>query len=179
MIRKLLGLGAGKPDESAVQRRILFCCMGNICRSPSAEAVARHLLRQRGLDAVVAVASAGTHAFHVGASPDPRSAAAAKARGVDMGRIRARRVSEADFVVFDHVLAMDQDNLKSLEKICPPEHRNKLALLMRYASRHAVDEVPDPYYGGPAGFERVLDLLEDGVGGLLDTLQRELSGSLR
>lgn len=152
--------------------RILFVCMGNICRSPSAEGVARHLIEHHGLHDLVSVDSAGTHAYHTGEAPDRRAQAAAKRRGMDLAKLRARPVEEEDFVQFDLLLAMDRDNLRHLTRDCPPEHAGKLALLMRYARRFDAEEVPDPYFGGDAGFERVLDMLEDSVAGLL----REVTG---
>lgn len=141
--------------------------MGNICRSPTAEGVARHLIQLHGLQDSIEVDSAGTHAYHIGEAPDRRSQAAAKRRGIDMSKLRARKVEEADFERFDLILAMDQDNLRNLARKCPPEKSGKLSLMMRYAQRQWQDEVPDPYYGGEAGFEHVLDMLEDAVLGAL------------
>ena len=151
--------------------RILFVCMGNICRSPTAEGVLRHMAKQRGRSNLIESASAGTHANHVGAAPDPRAQAIASARGYELGGQKARRLRTVDFETFDHVLAMDADNLAQLEAQCPLEHRQKLGLLMRYARRQTqVREVPDPYYGGPQGFEVVLDYIEDACEGLIDGL---------
>lgn len=152
--------------------RILFVCMGNICRSPSAEGVARQLIERHGLHALVSVDSAGTHAYHSGEAPDRRAQAAARRRGMELAKLRARPVRDEDFAQFDLLLAMDHDNLRNLQRDCPPEHTEKLGLLMRYATRFDNAEVPDPYYGGDAGFERVLDMLEDSVSGLL----REVTG---
>ena len=149
---------------------VLFVCMGNICRSPTAEGVLRGKLQARGLAARFTVASAGTLANHTGEPPDTRAQAFAAKRGYDLSKQRARRVASADFTAFDHVLAMDLDNLANLQKQCPPEHRAKVGLLMRHARRHRVDEVPDPYYGGPAGFDLVLDYIEDACDGLIDSL---------
>ena len=154
--------------------KILFCCMGNICRSPTAEGVVRARLEAAGLHERVEVASAGTHAHHVGSKPDPRAAAAAASRGVDLTRIRARRVDGADFAQFDLIYAMDRDNLRNLERNCPEPLRHKLALFLQHAERFDEDEVPDPYYGGPAGFERVLDLIEDAADGLVKELATRL-----
>ncbi len=159
--------------------RILFCCMGNICRSPTAEGVVRARLEAAGLGGRVDVASAGTHAHHLGSRPDKRALEVAAARGVDLSRIRARRVSADDFLQYDLIYAMDRDNLRNLERSCPDELRHKLALFLRHAERFDEDEVPDPYYGGPAGFERVLDLIEDAADGLVNDLKQrlgELSG---
>lgn len=153
--------------------RILVCCMGNICRSPTAEGVLRLRLEAAGLAEAVVVDSAGTHAHHVGSKPDPRAQKAAATRGVDLSRIRARRVSEEDFVQYDRIYAMDRDNLRNLQRCCPEPLQHKLALFLQHAERFDEDEVPDPYYGGPAGFERVLDLIEDAADGLVrELLQR-------
>jgi len=148
--------------------RILFVCMGNICRSPTAEGVARELARRRGLEEHFEFDSAGTHGYHVGHPPDRRAQAAAAKRGYDLSKLRARQVNEFDFVRFDRILAMDRDNLTLLEQACPVEHHGKLGLFLEYASRREIDEVPDPYYGGPEGFEIVLDLVEETVAGLLE-----------
>ena len=153
-------------------KRILFVCHGNICRSPTAEGVARHYLRCQGLEDLIEVASAGTHGYHTGEPPDPRAIAAALRRGVDIAAQRARRVMPEDFDAFDLVLAMDRQNLANLERICPPHHREKLDLFMRYARSFDLDEVPDPYFGGEAGFDRVIDMIEDAIEGLLEELQR-------
>lgn len=147
-------------------------CHGNICRSPTAEGVARHYLRRQGLEDLIEVASAGTHGYHTGEPPDPRAVAAALRRGIDIAAQRARRVMPEDFDAFDLVLAMDRQNLANLERICPPHHRDKLDLFMRYARSFDLDEVPDPYFGGEAGFDRVIDMIEDAIEGLLEELQR-------
>jgi len=150
------------------RQRILFVCMGNICRSPTAEGVARTLAETRGLAARFEFDSAGTHDYHVGRPPDPRARAAAAQRGYDLSTLRARQVDASDFERFDRILAMDRDNLALLRKACPDEQRGKLALFLGFSTRFDLAEVPDPYYGGPEGFERVLDLVEDAVQGLLD-----------
>lgn len=147
--------------------RILFVCMGNICRSPSAEGVMRKLVEQAGLQARVELDSAGTHAYHIGEPPDRRSQAAAKARGYELAGLRARKVEAADFVQFDLLLAMDADNLGLLRSRCPPHLHGKLQLMMDYADKYPATEVGDPYYEGAEGFELVLDYLEDACGGLL------------
>lgn len=154
--------------------KILFCCMGNICRSPTAEGVVRARLDAAGLGAQVAVDSAGTHGYHTGARPDPRAIAAASTRGVDISGIRARKVDVTDFERFDLIYAMDRDNLRNLERHCPEPLRHKLALFLQHADAFDEDEVPDPYYGGPAGFERVLDLIENAADGLVRDLQQRL-----
>ncbi|MBU0600821.1 MAG: low molecular weight phosphotyrosine protein phosphatase [Gammaproteobacteria bacterium] len=155
--------------------KILVCCMGNICRSPTAEGVLRARVEAAGLAHRIDIESAGTHAHHVGSKADPRAMAAAHARGVDLSGIRARRVGVEDFIRFDRIYAMDRDNLRNLERKCPEDLQYKLALFMQHAERHAEDEVPDPYYGGPAGFERVLDLIEDASDGLVRELQQRFA----
>ena len=152
-------------------RKVLMVCMGNICRSPTAEGVLRSKLKEAGLDELVVVDSAGTHAYHVGEPPDHRSVKHARKRGYDLSGLRARRVSEADYAHFDLVLAMDFDNFKLLEEQCPPEHRAKLRRLSEFARRHDSPVVPDPYYGAAQGFERVLDLIEDACDGLVAHLK--------
>ncbi|UZD56172.1 low molecular weight protein-tyrosine-phosphatase [Caldimonas aquatica] len=147
---------------------VLFCCMGNICRSPTAEGVMRAYLERHGWAGRVHLDSAGTHGWHVGAPPDPRAQRHAAARGYDLSRLRARRVEVADFVRFDLVLAMDEENLAALRALAPAEHEDKVQLLMRYARRHRSPIVPDPYYGPAAGFDVVLDYVEDACEGLLE-----------
>lgn len=149
--------------------------MGNICRSPSAQAVVRTLADRAGLGERVVVDSAGTHAtYHLGEPPDPRAMRHAAGRGYDLSDQRARRVTPEDFERFDLIIAMDWDNLERLEDICPPDHRGKLRRMMEFATRTDSDEVPDPYYGGPAGFELVLDYLEDAGTGLVRELARRI-----
>lgn len=152
-------------------KRVLFVCTGNICRSPTAEGVARHVIRRSGLEGLIEVESAGTHGYHVGEAPDPRTCKTAQKRGYDLSALRARRIDARDFEVFDLVLAMDAGHLEILQRLCPATHRSKLGLFMDYARRHKMDEVPDPYYGGPHGFDLVLDYCEDAVEGLLETLK--------
>lgn len=149
---------------------ILFVCMGNICRSPTAEGVFRHYVTEAGLAHRVDIDSAGTHAYHVGAPPDRRALAAAARRGFAMDEIRARHISPDDFARFDLILAMDLDNLALLREQSEPEHHEKICLFLEYASARQT-EVPDPYYGGATGFERVLDLVEDASRGLLEKLR--------
>ena len=150
---------------------ILFVCMGNICRSPTAEGVFRYHVSQAGLDGRVLIDSAGTHAYHVGEPPDRRAMAAAARRGMSLEGIRARRVADEDFERFDYIIAMDEDNLYRLKDQSPPEHHEKLRLFLEFSASNQ-REVPDPYYGGSAGFERVLDLVEEASRGLLETLSR-------
>jgi protein-tyrosine phosphatase len=149
--------------------KILFVCMGNICRSPVVEAVAREHLRRAGL--AVEVASAGTEDYHVGAAADRRAIASAHAAGYDLEPHRARQVSDADFEEFDHLLVMDHVNLRALSAACPPAHARKLDLFLRHAGVAPPDEVPDPYYGGAEGFRTVLDLAEAGAQGLIARLR--------
>jgi protein-tyrosine phosphatase len=146
-------------------------CMGNICRSPTAEGVLRHKLQQVGLGHRVAVDSAGTHPYHVGDPPDGRAVAHARRRGYDLSALRGRQVELGDFERFDLVLAMDDDNLAMLEALCPPPHRGKLRRLTDFARRHDSPVVPDPYYCSADGFERVLDLVEDACDGLVEHLR--------
>jgi protein-tyrosine phosphatase len=153
--------------------RVLFVCMGNICRSPTAQGVFEHLVESQGLASLIQIDSAGTHAYHVGEPPDVRATQAAKKRSIDLGSQRARRVSEEDFLEFDYVLAMDRNNYDDLMSLCPPEHESKLHLFLDFASDLEEDEVPDPYYGGITGFERVLDLIEQASQGLLAEIRQQ------
>lgn len=150
--------------------RVLFACMGNICRSPTAEGVFRRLVEERGLAQQIFIDSAGTHGYHVGASPDCRAAATAAKRGYDLSRIQARKVIAEDFRKFNHILAMDRENLAYLRALRPAEATADARLFMEFAASHSEKEVPDPYYGGPLGFERVLDMVEAAAAGLLDHL---------
>jgi protein-tyrosine phosphatase len=145
--------------------------MGNICRSPTAEGVFRHHAERAGLHDNLVVDSAGTHAYHVGEPADQRARAAAERRGISLEGISARRVRSGDFEQFDYIIAMDEDNLARLQEEAPEEHRHKIRLFLEFATANET-EVPDPYYGGAAGFERVLDLVEDASRGLLETLAR-------
>lgn len=156
------------------QLSVLFVCMGNICRSPTAEGLVRHRLQQLGLAGRVHIDSAGTHGYHVGRAPDPRAQQAAARRGIDLAPLRARRVDPEDFLRFDLILAMDSDNREDLERVRPEGARAQLRLMLEYAPDAGVLDVPDPYYGGANGFERVLDLLEHAADGLLDDLRRRL-----
>jgi protein-tyrosine phosphatase len=152
--------------------KILLVCMGNICRSPMAEAVVGHMLKLEGLAANTTIDSAGTHDFNIGLPPDPRARQAALQRGYDMTGMRARQVQSADFADFDMILAMDRRNLAALESCCPAQHRHKLALFLGYAAGIDADEVPDPYGEPQEGFEHVLDLIEEAAGGLVESLRR-------
>jgi protein-tyrosine phosphatase len=156
-----------------LRQRVLFVCMGNICRSPTAEGVTRAIAMKKGVVDQFEFDSAGTHGYHVGNPPDARARQAAAMRGFDLEPLRARQVNELDFERFDYILAMDRDNLALLQQACPEELHDKLRLFLEFASRTRADEVPDPYYGGPEGFERVLDMIEDAANGLLDTLAKK------
>lgn len=154
---------------------VLMVCTGNICRSPTAEGVFRQYVETAGLARRVLIDSAGTHGYHAGEQPDARAMAAALRRGYDLSQQRARKVAPADFARFDLVLAMDQGNLQNLQQICPPQHAANLKLFLSYGRRFDEREVPDPYYGGANGFERVLDLIEDASEGLLSDVRKRLS----
>ena len=148
--------------------------MGNICRSPTAEAVFRHQVKTAGFEKVVHVDSAGTHDFHAGESPDGRAQNAAIQRGYDMKKLRARQVHIKDFNTFHHILAMDKDNFAILNKLCPPQHNHKLGMLMQYIKKFSEhEEVPDPYFGGDRGFEKVLNMIEDAGQELLHHICKE------
>ncbi|HEV2110327.1 MAG TPA: low molecular weight protein-tyrosine-phosphatase [Gammaproteobacteria bacterium] len=156
---------------------VLFVCMGNICRSPTAEGVFRRLHLELAPELRIHADSAGTHAYHIGEPPDGRSQAAARARGVDISGHRGRQVRMEDFLVFDYVLAMDAANLRRLQGLRPRDARAELRLLLEYAPDVVHKEVPDPYYGGSGGFEEVLDLVEQGGRGLLaEILRRARTG---
>jgi protein-tyrosine phosphatase len=152
--------------------RILFCCMGNICRSPSALGVFRRVLESRAPDLSIEIDSAGTHDYHIGSPPDRRAIEAARRRGIDLTALRARQVSAEDFTRFDLILAMDEENLEELQRRAPAVYRERVRLLMEFAPAATTRRIPDPYYGGPQGFEAVLDLLEEASQGLLDELLR-------
>ena len=151
---------------------VVFVCMGNICRSPTAEAVFRHYVETAGLAEHILIDSAGTHDYHIGDKPDTRAQRAAQQRGYDMSKLRGRQVGEEDFRRFDYVLAMDSANLAILQRIHPPGSGSQVGLFLEYARHHAEREVPDPYYGGADGFERVLDMVEDAAQGLLEEIRQ-------
>ena len=152
---------------------VLFVCTGNICRSPSAEAIFRKLAADSGMSQTVTADSAGTHGYHVGEPPDPRAQKAAAKRGYDLSALRARTIEDADFQRFDLILAMDQEHYAILTRIAGSAADHQVKLMMSYARLFKELDVPDPYYGGPQGFERVLDMLEDAAKGLLESLRRD------
>ncbi len=163
------------PAGEGAELRVLMVCMGNICRSPTAEGVLRDRLQRLGLHYRVAVDSAGTLDHHAGEPPDPRALRHAAQRGYDLSGQRARAVRAEDFTRFQWILAMDEDNLDWLQRKAPPGSGARIELLMPYARRFAgVQAVPDPYYGTAAGFERVLDLVEDACDGLVVHLRQAL-----
>lgn len=150
--------------------KVLFVCLGNICRSPTAEAVFRRQVQAAGLSHLIQADSAGTGDYHIGEEPDSRAREAALKRGYDMSTLRARQVQPKDFEEFHQILAMDGANLAILKRHCPPAHSHKLGLFMDYSRRFSEREVPDPYFGGADGFEIVLDMVEDAASGLLAKL---------
>jgi protein-tyrosine phosphatase len=172
-LKRTMARVVGRKDPAPLAaRRILFVCMGNICRSPTAEGVLRKRLAEHAPELDVQIDSAGTHGYHTGARPDPRACKAAERRGVDLKPLRARRVTAQDFEHFELVLAMDEQNRQFLLDACPAEYRSRVRLLLEFAPHLGRREVPDPYYGGSTGFEHVLDLVEEAAEGLLDHLRR-------
>jgi len=152
--------------------KVLFVCLGNICRSPTAEGVVRALAAREAPELALEVDSAGTAGYHVGEPPDARTRAAARRRGYDLEKLRARMVEPADFERFDLLLAMDEDNLRVLRRRAPEPAQVRLRLFLEFAPGQDAREVPDPYYGGPNGFEEVLDLIEAAARGLLTHLRQ-------
>ncbi|MBC5766797.1 low molecular weight protein-tyrosine-phosphatase [Ramlibacter albus] len=154
--------------------RVLMVCMGNICRSPTAEGVFRHLVREAGLEDRIEIDSAGTHDYHVGMPPDRRSTHHASLRGYDLSALRARQVHRTDFEKFDLVIAMDWQNFELLDEQCPPALKPRLRRLMEFAPELGLEEVSDPYYGGKDGFEAVLDHVEAACAGLLEHVKTRM-----
>lgn len=153
--------------------KVLFVCMGNICRSPTAEGVFNALLSNRRLEDAFQVDSAGTHAYHVGEAPDLRAQKAARDRGVELKHLRARKFVYQDFELFDHILVMDDENHAILMQACPEEYQHKVRHFLDYAPQLPQREVPDPYYGGSYGFERVLDMVETASEGFVESLRSQ------
>jgi protein-tyrosine phosphatase len=151
--------------------KVLFVCLGNICRSPTADGVFRELIAREKLDQKIRVDSAGTGDWHIGKAPDSRTVAAARQRGYDLSVLRARQVSTRDFAEFDYVLAMDKSNLMNLQRIKPSNYSGHLGLFLEFGSRGDYREVPDPYHGDREDFELVLDLVEDAAQGLLNHIR--------
>lgn len=154
--------------------KVLFVCLGNICRSPTADGIFRELVTSAKLDQKIMVDSAGTGAWHIGKAPDSRTIAAARTRGYDLSVLRARQVTARDFDEFDYILAMDEANLADLQQLKPAHFTGHLGLFLEFGARGDYREVPDPYYGGSDGFELVLDLVEDAAEGLLKHIRQRL-----
>lgn len=157
--------------------RVLLVCMGNICRSPTAEGVLRHFIKINNLGDKVEVDSAGTHGYHVGEAPDSRTQRAALARGYNLSQLRARKVARQDLDYFDLILAMDKSNLDNLKRLASPEQQERIGLFMAYSRNFDDDEVPDPYYGLGHGFDLVLDMVEDASLGLVEDIKKKLGRS--
>ena len=154
---------------------VVFICLGNICRSPTAEGVFRHIVQQDGLDEWISTDSAGTHAYHIGEQPDRRSQQTARERGIDLSDLRGRKAIESDFYDFDYVLAMDDENFSILKDICPSGYEDKLSLFLDFTDEYSDTQVPDPYYGGEQGFEHVFDLVESASKGLLADIKKRFT----
>ncbi len=157
--------------------RVLLVCMGNICRSPTAEGVLRHFIRLNNLGDKVEVDSAGTHGYHVGEAPDSRTQRAAAVRGYNLSQLRARKVARQDLDYFDLILAMDKSNLDNLQRLATPEQQDRIKLFMDFAKNFDDNEVPDPYYGLGHGFDLVLDMVEDASLGLIEEIKEKLARS--
>jgi len=153
--------------------KVLFVCLGNICRSPTAEGVFRKLVQEQNLARQIEIDSAGTHAYHIGEPPDERAQAAALRRGIDISGLRGRKAIAADIRTFDYVLAMDYENFENLCAICPAGLEAKIRLFLEFAPNRPEKEVPDPYFGGAGGFDRVLDMIEEAALGLLEDIRRQ------
>lgn len=153
--------------------KVLFVCLGNICRSPTAEGIFRDQVKKKGLSDQIKIDSAGTGNWHVGKSPDNRAQAAAAVRGYDLSDLRARQVKATDFYEFDYVLAMDRNNYVDLTNLCPDGYEDKVQMFLSFYPDSPEEEVPDPYYGGPAGFDYVLDLVEEASRGLITDIERD------
>lgn len=152
--------------------KILFVCLGNICRSPTAEGVFRELVKRKGLSDVIKTDSAGTGNWHVGKEPDIRAQETAKIRGFDISDLRGRQALAKDFITFDYVVAMDRSNYGNLQNICPDGYHDRLHMFLSFFEDSPEEEVPDPYYGGPAGFDYVFDLVEEASEGLIKDIEK-------
>ncbi len=152
--------------------KVLFVCMGNICRSPTAEGVFKRLVEQAGLSHIITTDSAGTHSYHVGGEPDSRAQEVALTKGYDLSDLRARKFVAEDFIEFDYLLAMDDENYAGMNSLKPADATGSLHLFLEFADNYNEKEVPDPYYGGPKGFERVFDMVEDASKGLLEQIKK-------
>lgn len=150
---------------------VLFVCLGNICRSPTAEGVFKALVQREGLSDHITVDSAGVGAWHIGSPPDSRSQAAARQRGIDLSKQRARQAVAHDFERFDYVIAMDSQNYGDLTRMCPKGGDNRLFKFLAFAPQLGINDVPDPYYGGDSGFDGVFDMIEAASAGLLDDIR--------
>ncbi len=155
-----------------IMTKVLFVCLGNICRSPTADAVFKKMVAEAGLEDLISVDSAGTGSWHIGHPPDRRATVAAAQRGYDLSLLRARQIVKEDFSQFDHILAMDAQNLADLNAMCPPGRNEKVRLFLDYAPEAGLTDVPDPYYGGEDSFDHVLDLVESAAAGLLNQLNQ-------
>lgn len=153
--------------------KVMFVCMGNICRSPTAHGVFRKLVEDEGYSDDIYIESSGTHAYHVGEPPDTRAQQTAHQRGIDLSDLRGQRVKLSDFAEFDYILPMDQDNYDILLSDSPKEHREKIMMFLNFAPAITVSDVPDPYYGGAGGFDQVFDMVEAGSRGLLDDIMQK------
>ena len=151
--------------------RVLFVCLGNICRSPTAEGVFRDLVRREGLAERIRTDSCGTSGWHIGNPPDSRACAEAERRGIDLSDLRARQIRESDFNEFDYILGMDDQNITNLQSMCPTNHKDRIKLFLSYAPDVGRHDVPDPYYGGPDGFRDVFDMIDQASHGLLSDIR--------
>ncbi|MBO32161.1 MAG: phosphotyrosine protein phosphatase [Rhodospirillaceae bacterium] len=153
--------------------KVIFVCSGNICRSPTAEGVFRAMVDAAGLSEKIEIDSAGTGSWHEGERSDERSTETALRRGIDLSMIRARQIDQYDYFEFDYILAMDGTNFNNLMRTCPPDHRNKIIMFLEFAPHLKERDVPDPYYGGPQGFDHVLNLIEAASQGLLTEIREK------
>jgi protein-tyrosine phosphatase len=153
--------------------KVMFVCMGNICRSPTAHGVFRKLVEDEGYADDIYIESSGTHAYHIGEPPDSRAQQTAHERGINLSDLRGQRIKSSDFAEFDYLLPMDQDNYEILLSSSPKEHHGKIKMFLSFAPTLTSREVPDPYYGGPSGFDQVFDMVEAGSRGLLDDIKEK------